>query len=68
FIEGKPGCGKTYLIDAIASWLRSQGHIALVVEFSELAATLYEHGRTAHSMFNIPVQEVSANIINTLQT
>ena len=47
-----------YLINAVASKLRSEGHIVLIVGSSALSATLYERGRTAHSLFRIPVKEV----------
>ena len=59
FIEGKPGRGKTFLVDALCSHLRSEGLIILIVGTSALAAALYERGRTAHSLFRIPVTEVS---------
>lgn len=58
FIEGKPGRGKTFLVDAVCSRLRSEGLIVLIVGTSALAAALYERGRTAHSLFRIPVTEV----------
>jgi hypothetical protein len=58
FIEGRPGRGKTFLVDAICSSLRSDGLIILIVGTTALAATLYERGRTAHSLFGIPVNEV----------
>lgn len=58
FIEGRPSQGKTFLVDAICSRLQSEGLIILIVGSSALAATLYERGRTAHSMFGIPVKDV----------
>jgi hypothetical protein len=58
FVEGKPGRGKTFLLDTIACFLRSQGSIVLIVGTSALAATLYEGGRTAHNLFKIPVTQV----------
>jgi DNA replication protein DnaC len=51
FIEGKPGHGKTFVADAIACKLRSQGKIVLIVGTSALAAALHEQGHTAHSLF-----------------
>ena len=59
FLEGKPGRGKTFVVDAICSKLRSLNMIVLIVGSSALAATLYEGGRTAHNVFQIPVIEVS---------
>lgn len=58
FLEGKPGHGKTFIVDAIYSKLRSEGKIVLIVGTSALAAALHERGRTAHNLFGIPVTEV----------
>ncbi|KIJ46602.1 hypothetical protein M422DRAFT_249754 [Sphaerobolus stellatus SS14] len=55
FLEGKPGRGKTFLIDALAAYLCSQGRIVMVIATSALAASMYEQAYTAHSMFKIPV-------------
>jgi hypothetical protein len=69
FLEGKPGRGKTFVVNAICTALRAENHIALIVGSSALAATLYEGGRTAHNLFAIPVTEVlsfSVNVKNTL--
>jgi hypothetical protein len=58
FIEGRPGRGKTYVVDVIIKMLRSRGKIVLTVGTSALAASLHERGRTAHSLFDIPVADV----------
>jgi hypothetical protein len=58
FLEGKPGRGKTFVINAVANHLRAGAHIVLIVGSSALAATLYEGGRTAHNLFQIPVTDV----------
>ena len=58
FLEGQPGRGKTFVVDAICSALRADNLIVLVVGSSVLAATLYEGGRTAHNVFQIPVNDV----------
>ena len=58
FIDGKPGWGKTFVADALASKLRSEGIIVLIVGSSAHAATLYECGRTAHHLFCIPINNV----------
>ncbi|KIJ32635.1 hypothetical protein M422DRAFT_265517 [Sphaerobolus stellatus SS14] len=62
FLEGKPGRGKTFLINALASHIHSQGKIALIVATSALAASMYEHAFTAHSMFKIPVNQENINL------
>ena len=58
FLEGRPGRGKTYLVNCLATALRSQRRIPIIVGSSGLAASLYERGRTAHYFFGIPVTEV----------
>jgi PIF1-like helicase len=58
FLKGQPGRGKTFVVDAICCALRARGVIVLIVGSSALAATLYEGGRTAHNVFQIPVKEV----------
>ena len=58
FLEGKPGQGKTFVVNAICNQLRGENHIVLVVGSSALAATLYDGGQTAHNLFQIPVTEV----------
>ena len=70
FIEGKPGRGKTFLVNALAAALWMQQHIVLICGTSALAATLYARGQTAHYLFGIPVQEVrwSWTILNTMHT
>ncbi|KXN91838.1 ATP-dependent DNA helicase pif1, partial [Leucoagaricus sp. SymC.cos] len=55
FIHSAGGYGKTYLCNTIAAAARAQGHIALYVASSGIAALLLEGGRTAHSHFKIPI-------------
>ncbi|KAG1904000.1 uncharacterized protein F5891DRAFT_896432, partial [Suillus fuscotomentosus] len=55
FVEGQPGRGKMYMVNALASTLRASGHIILIVGSSALCTTAYKRGRTAHYMFRIPV-------------
>lgn len=62
FLDGKPGRGKTFVVDAISDLLRSQSKIVLTCASSALAASNYERGRTAHSLFGIPVHDVSSPI------
>jgi hypothetical protein len=45
-------------MNAIVNILRSERKIVLICGTSALAASLYERGRTAHSLFEIPVTEV----------
>jgi len=55
FLDGPGGTGKTYVENLILAKVRSQGHIALAVASSGIAALLLEGGRTAHSIFRIPL-------------
>ncbi|GKD09449.1 DNA helicase [Tanacetum coccineum] len=55
FVYGHGGTGKTFLWKAIASALRFDEKIVLVVASSGIASLLLPSGRTAHSRFQIPV-------------
>lgn len=57
FIHGFGGCGKTWLLRYILATLRAEGKLAIVCAPTALAASNYEHGYTAHSLFKIPVLE-----------
>ncbi|KIJ26887.1 hypothetical protein M422DRAFT_99290, partial [Sphaerobolus stellatus SS14] len=53
FIDGKAGCGKTFLIEAIVNYVCCQGKIAFVTATSAFTALLYPGGRTTHSAFKV---------------
>lgn len=55
FLDAPGGTGKTFLITAILAEVRRQGKIALAVASSGIAATLLPGGKTAHTMFKIPI-------------
>lgn len=55
FLDGPGGTGKTFVENLLLATVRSQGHVALAVASSGIAALLLEGGRTAHSMFSIPI-------------
>ncbi|XP_044592014.1 ATP-dependent DNA helicase RRM3-like [Cotesia glomerata] len=55
FLDAPGGTGKTFLISLILAKIRSQQKIALVVASSGIAATLLDGGRTAHSLFEVPL-------------
>ncbi|KAF8056977.1 PIF1-like helicase-domain-containing protein, partial [Lyophyllum atratum] len=59
FLNGAGGCGKTYVYTAIAHMVRSEGWIILCVGSSGISALLLPGGRTAHSMFKIPVDTLT---------
>lgn len=56
FLNGPAGTGKTFCYNTICHMLRSQGKIVLCVASSGIAALLLSGGRTAHSMFKIPIE------------
>ncbi|KAG2210181.1 hypothetical protein INT45_004502 [Circinella minor] len=55
FADGPGGTGKTYIFNALLDRVRHQGNIALAIATSGTAALLMEGGRTAHSLFKIPL-------------
>jgi PIF1-like helicase len=66
FLDGKAGRGKTFLVNAICNRIRGEGRIACITGSTALSVTLYERGRTAHSMFGIPVQENSSDLVSKI--
>ena len=63
FINGPGGTGKTFLERAICHAVRAQGWILLGVASTGLAALLLPGGRTAHSMFKIPIESLATDSI-----
>ena len=61
FIDGPGGIGKTFLYNLLLGRVRCEGHIALAMASSGIATLLLNGGRTAHSRFKIPVQNLNAN-------
>ncbi|XP_068992255.1 uncharacterized protein [Neodiprion pinetum] len=55
FLDAPGGTGKTFLISLILAEIRSNNGIALAVASSGIAATLLDGGRTAHSVFKLPL-------------
>lgn len=55
FLDGPGGTGKTYVYITLCHHLRSQRKVVLCVASSGIAALLLPGGRTAHSMFKIPI-------------
>lgn len=53
FVDGKAGRGKTFLVNAICSYIRSRGKIVIPTATSAHAARLYTGGRTTHSAFKV---------------
>ncbi|KIK37585.1 hypothetical protein CY34DRAFT_92477, partial [Suillus luteus UH-Slu-Lm8-n1] len=55
FLNGPGGTGKTFVYNTVCNKIRSMGWIVLCVASSGIAALLLRGGRTAHSMFKIPI-------------
>ncbi|KAF0758990.1 ATP-dependent DNA helicase PIF1-like [Aphis craccivora] len=55
FLDGPGGTGKTFVINILLARVRKDHGIALAVAFSGIAATLLEGGKTAHSVFKLPL-------------
>ena len=53
FIDGKAGRGKTFLVNAICDYLRSNNQIVIPTATSAFAAQLYPGGRTTHSALKV---------------
>ncbi|KAG2191640.1 hypothetical protein INT46_002555 [Mucor plumbeus] len=65
FVDEPGGTGKTYLVNELLNATRStQSGYALSVASSGTAALLLDGGRTAHSMFKIPLFITSTTICN----
>ncbi|XP_015967235.1 uncharacterized protein LOC107490951 [Arachis duranensis] len=56
FIYGFGGTGKTFLYRTLPARLRSERKIFINVASSGIAVLLLPGGKTAHSMFNIPIE------------
>ena len=55
FLNGPGGTGKTFVYNTVCNTIRSRGLIVLCVASSGIASLLLHGGRTAHSMFKIPL-------------
>ena len=59
FVGAEAGTGKTFVENNALNKVRSEGHVAIAVATSGIAATLLNGGRTAHSTLKIPLNIVS---------
>ena len=60
FLNGPGGTGKTFVYKTICHQVQGNGWIILAVASSGIAAILMEGGRTAHSVFKIPVDNLNS--------
>lgn len=63
FVDGPGSTGKTFLYSGLLAKIRAEGHVALAVASSGIAALLLDGGTTAHAWFNIPL-EIAANSLS----
>ncbi|XP_058774276.1 uncharacterized protein LOC131648518 [Vicia villosa] len=62
FLYGYGGTGKTYIWRTLASCIRSRKQICLTVASSGITSLLLPGGRTAHSMFKIPIPTLEESL------
>ncbi|XP_054259503.1 uncharacterized protein LOC128984227 [Macrosteles quadrilineatus] len=55
FLDAPGGTGKTFLINILLAAIRQENKIVIAVASSGIAATLLPGGRTAHSVFKLPL-------------
>ena len=55
YVGGKSGRGKTWLINAVTTYLRLRGKVVVCCASTGIAAVNHHGGRTAHNLFSIPV-------------
>ena len=56
FLNGPGGTGKTRVQNTVLAYCRARRKVVVAIASSDIAATLLEGGRTAHSRFKIPLQ------------
>lgn len=61
FLNDPRGTGKTFVYNMVCHKLQSEGTIVLCVASSSITALLFKGGWTAHSMFKIPVEDITNN-------
>ncbi|XP_054259696.1 ATP-dependent DNA helicase pif1-like [Macrosteles quadrilineatus] len=59
FLDAPGGTGKTFVMKLLLAHIRKENDIAMAVASSGIAATLLPGGRTAHSVFKLPLNLTS---------
>lgn len=72
FLDAPGGTGKTFLLNLLLASVRQNEDTALAVASSGIASTLLDGGRTAHSLFKLPLNlnendEATCNITKNSQ-
>lgn len=55
FMDGPAGTGKTFVYNILIPYLQLQGIKVVSVAYTGIAATSLKGGRTAHSLFKLPI-------------
>ncbi|KAJ7521307.1 hypothetical protein O6H91_19G047200 [Diphasiastrum complanatum] len=58
FVDDLGGIGKTFLYNVMLSYVRAKGWIVVAIASSGIATLLMKGGRTAHSRFKIPPNDM----------
>jgi hypothetical protein len=61
-VEGEPGGGKSYLLNALLAFCQSIGHIALPSAFPAKVARKFRGGQTAHHWFGLTPSRVGDKV------
>ncbi|GBM83960.1 hypothetical protein AVEN_102329-1 [Araneus ventricosus] len=64
FLDGPAGTGKTFVYSTLFHTIRGRGDDVIPVASTGIAATLLIRGRTAHSIFKIPIDLNATSICN----
>ncbi|VDN19339.1 unnamed protein product [Cylicostephanus goldi] len=67
YIDGKAGCGKTHTLNALIVHLKAVGKQVLATASTGIAATLLKGGRTAHSLFCLPIKQLHSSSIANVE-
>ena len=64
FLDAPGGTEKTFVLNALLSAVRSDGHVAIGTAISAVASKLLANGSTVHSKFKVPIQIKDTSFCN----
>lgn len=64
FLDGPGGSGKTFLYNALLSFIRGRGQIVLAFATTGISALLIKSGRTGHYLWKLPVPLLETSVSN----
>ena len=68
YIDAPGGCGKTYVFNKLAAYLRHHNKKVACAAWTGIATTLMPEGRTVHSLFKLPVPVLENSTCNVAPT